>query len=360
MKTPFRVKTVEEQVDALAQAPEQLFHSSASARLIRDLYQAYDHSAYTRQLERSLEHVEQRLQRSEALNRKSETKKQQSGQRQRNTLVYQPRRLDRYSAPRRSFSSFMASLAAVLLSALLVGSLVLTLRAIHHGGNPTSIGGSPAPTTISVHLGSVFFQQSSVTISQGMSILLINDANVVHPLANGYWDAQGKPHPLREAGMPAVSIEFETIRQTGKIGPFNEVGRYHLYDTIHVYANLLITVLPFGSPVVNSNSLAPAHAITIYLGAQAFETQALRPGTITLHRGMRLLLVNDSNTEHVITNGRWQGNQLKRFEQPGMPVVHIDFHAGVSAQLIGPFSVAGTYYLVDTVHVGMNLQIIVE
>jgi len=91
-----------------------------------------------------------------------------------------------------------------------------------------------------VHMSYQTFNQSSITISKGSSIILIDDVAVPHDITNGTWD-NGSAKVLKETGAPAVQVQFKgNDRQT--IGPFNAAGTFHLYCNIHPGMNLTVIV----------------------------------------------------------------------------------------------------------------------
>jgi plastocyanin len=106
----------------------------------------------------------------------------------------------------------------------------------------TSSGGqsSGAASNGTVHMGDTNFLQSSVTISKGGKVTLIDDASVVHIIQNGSWD-NGAAKPAKEAGAPTVQVNFQG-NDTHDIGPFNTAGTFHVYCTVHPGMNLTITV----------------------------------------------------------------------------------------------------------------------
>lgn len=91
-----------------------------------------------------------------------------------------------------------------------------------------------------VHLGASNFVQSSVTISKGSSLNMIDDTGSVHIIQNGSW-VNGTPRPAKEPGAPTVQVQFNG-NDSHTVGPFNTAGTYHLYCTIHPNMNLTVTV----------------------------------------------------------------------------------------------------------------------
>jgi plastocyanin len=85
------------------------------------------------------------------------------------------------------------------------------------------------------------FVQSSVTVSKGSKLLLVDDGSFVHILRNGTWNANGTPQPTTEPGAPAVN-NVQVNGNSMEIGPFTTAGVYHLYCTVHQGMNLTIIV----------------------------------------------------------------------------------------------------------------------
>jgi len=121
------------------------------------------------------------------------------------------------------------------LIAALVSLSLVTVFVIACGS--TSGSGSTA-----VHMGNSNFMQSSVTISKGSSLNLVDDVAVTHIIANGSW-VNGAPMPATEPGAPTVSnLQFTSAGQSQAVGPFNTAGTFHLYCTVHQNMNLTVIV----------------------------------------------------------------------------------------------------------------------
>ena len=103
-------------------------------------------------------------------------------------------------------------------------------------------GGSSGSGSNDVHMGNTNFAQSSVTMSKGSSLNLIDDGAVTHIIANGSW-VNGTPMPATEPGAPTVNnVQFNTAGQSQTVGPFNTAGAFHLYCTVHQNMNLTVIV----------------------------------------------------------------------------------------------------------------------
>jgi plastocyanin len=140
-----------------------------------------------------------------------------------------------------AFTVMILALVSVLLAACARSGS----SSSNEGGNSasgTSSGGqsSGAASSGTVHMGDTNFLQSSVTISKGGKVTLIDDASVVHIIQNGSWD-NGTAKPAKEAGAPTVQVNFQG-NDTHDIGPFNTAGTFHVYCTVHPGMNLTITV----------------------------------------------------------------------------------------------------------------------
>ena len=140
-----------------------------------------------------------------------------------------------------AFTLMILALVSVLLAACARSGS----SSSNEGGNSasgTSSGGqsSGAASSGTVHMGDTNFLQSSVTISKGGKVTLVDDSSVVHIIQNGSWN-NGTAKPAKEAGAPTVQVNFQG-NDTHTIGPFNTAGTFHVYCTVHPGMNLTITV----------------------------------------------------------------------------------------------------------------------
>lgn len=91
-------------------------------------------------------------------------------------------------------------------------------------------------------MGDTTFLQSSITISKGSSLTLIDDSAATHIIANGSW-VNGNAQPMQESGAPIVNnISISGQGSSQAIGPFNSTGTFHLYCTVHPGMNLTVVV----------------------------------------------------------------------------------------------------------------------
>ncbi len=83
--------------------------------------------------------------------------------------------------------------------------------------------------------------------------------------------------------------------------------------------------------------------------------------SITISKGSSITLVNDTATTHIISNGMWENSTPKPQQETGAPVVkNMTFNSNGQTQTIGPFNTAGTFHYYCSVHVNMNLTVIVQ
>lgn len=81
--------------------------------------------------------------------------------------------------------------------------------------------------------------------------------------------------------------------------------------------------------------------------------------SITIAKGSKLTMVDDSSIVHQIQNGSWVNDSPKPLKESNAPTVNVSFK-GNDTQTVGPFPVAGTYHLFCTIHDNMNLTVIVK
>lgn len=93
---------------------------------------------------------------------------------------------------------------------------------------------------------------------------------------------------------------------------------------------------------------------TVHMSAATF-TQP----SITIAKGSKLLLVDDVSVVHILANGFWQNGTVTSTNEPDAPKV-ANLPLNDNSTEIGPFTTAGIYHIYCTVHVGMNLTIIVH
>ncbi|GER85334.1 MAG: hypothetical protein IMW90_13290 [Thermogemmatispora sp.] len=95
---------------------------------------------------------------------------------------------------------------------------------------------------------------------------------------------------------------------------------------------------------------------TVKMSSTAFEVTQ-----ITIKKGQALTLVDDVAVPHLIKNGIWKGSNPDVTKEAGAPTVDLNFNGvqGESATT-PPFTTAGTYHLLCTIHPNMQLTVIVQ
>jgi plastocyanin len=95
-------------------------------------------------------------------------------------------------------------------------------------------------------------------------------------------------------------------------------------------------------------------------GVHMGETTFLQP-SVTISKGSSLNLIDDVPVLHIVGNGSWVNNVMKPARESGAPVVNnLQFNAAGQSMAVGPFNTAGTFHLYCSVHLNMNLTVIVQ
>jgi Plastocyanin len=106
----------------------------------------------------------------------------------------------------------------------------------------TTLARGNAPTgPNAVHMDNLTFKQAAITIKKGEVVTLVNDAAVVHVIANGTWNGN-TPHPGIEQGAPQINNIQINGNDAAKIGPFNTAGTFQLYCTVHLGMKMTVIV----------------------------------------------------------------------------------------------------------------------
>ncbi len=127
--------------------------------------------------------------------------------------------------------SALSLVAGMIIGALFIGAIAQP---------PAATGTTYTNGVPTVHMSAGNFDQSSVTITKGSKLLLVDDVSALHILANGSWQ-NGTPKLEREPGAPAVN-NVQVNGNSVEIGPFNIAGTYHIYCEVHQGMNLTIIV----------------------------------------------------------------------------------------------------------------------
>ncbi len=82
--------------------------------------------------------------------------------------------------------------------------------------------------------------------------------------------------------------------------------------------------------------------------------------SITIKKGERLTLIDDTLVSHTIANGTWENGTAKPQAEPGAPQVKDMAINSFGQGTIGPFTTAGTFHFYCPIHSGMNLTVVVQ
>ena len=99
---------------------------------------------------------------------------------------------------------------------------------------------------------------------------------------------------------------------------------------------------------------------TLSPGTVALEVGSFSPSSISLTKGEHLTIVDSGAYHHNLSMGRWMHGQPVLQNQPGAPsLTNKDVNAAGQTVILGPFTTAGTFYLMCSLHHNMMLKIIV-
>jgi len=117
----------------------------------------------------------------------------------------------------------------------------------------------------------------------------------------------------------------------------------------------LVALIVAANPQASSASSTTTGEPAVHMSGRNFVQNV-----VLVPKGSKLLLVNDTNVEHILQNGSWTSSgTVVTTAEPGAPVLHNLDSTGGSLE-IGPFTTAGTFHIYCTIHIGMNLTIVVQ
>ena len=82
--------------------------------------------------------------------------------------------------------------------------------------------------------------------------------------------------------------------------------------------------------------------------------------SISIKKGERITLIDDTLVSHTIANGTWENGTAKSEAEPGAPQVKDMQINSLGQGAIGPFTTAGIFHFYCTIHPGMNLTVVVQ
>jgi plastocyanin len=151
----------------------------------------------------------------------------------------------------------------------------------------------------------------------------------------------------------SVSKLVQTLRRE----PFH--APRGLSPALGAVAGLILGAFLIGTiaqaPAAGGSATGQAGSATVHLTATQFA-----PDIVALHKGDRLIIVDDGPVPHTLTNGSWSAdNRPVPGVEPGAPSVN-NVALNNTTVTLGPFTTPGTYHLYCTIHPGMNLTIVVQ
>ncbi len=124
----------------------------------------------------------------------------------------------------------------------------------------------------------------------------------------------------------------------------------------------LVAGMIIGALFIGALSHPPVPAGTTYTNGMPtvhLSETSFAQTSVTIARGSKLILVDDTPVVHILDNGFWQNGTPDKVRETGAPLVNNVQLSGNSVE-IGPFTTAGTYHIFCIVHQGMNLTITVQ
>src|SRR5215469_15975288 len=162
-----------------------------------------------------------------------------------------------------------------------------------------------------------------------------------------------------EYPLLALAIGASVIKlvQTLRREPFH--APRGLSPALGAVAGLILGAFLIGTiaqaPAAGGSAPGQAGSATVHLTATRFA-----PAIVALHKGERLIIVDDGPVPHTLANGSWSADQRPvPAVEPGAPLV-TNVALNNNTVTLGPFATPGTYHLYCTIHPGMTLTIVVQ
>lgn len=204
----------------------------------------------------------------------------------------------------------------------LTAGIIISLVTFAYLLIPATRTGLLQPTTSVSHFGSlvIIFGCALVTVVTGIA------ARMQGPGVQGPGPSAGKWLPSFLSGMGGLAVGMIVIA-------------------------VLIGSMPQSGVVASTTNGMP----TVHTAGGRFLTNI-----VLVAKGESLVLTNDDGEEHIIQNGSWTAQRTPQPQiEPGAPVVkQLDLKAG--SKIIGPFTTAGVFHFYCTIHLDMNLTVVVQ
>jgi plastocyanin len=153
--------------------------------------------------------------------------------------------------------------------------------------------------------------------------------------------------------IAGIAATLQNYRNPGASAPGNLRLLLTSFTTF-VVGIIIVSLIVAANPPTSAASTTTNGEPTVHMSATNFVQNV-----VLVPKGAKLRLVDDGNVEHVLQNGFWQGTTPSNQIEPGAPTVQNRDINGGSLE-IGPFTTAGIYHIYCSVHVGMNLTIVVQ
>jgi len=121
-----------------------------------------------------------------------------------------------------------------------------------------------------------------------------------------------------------------------------------------VCVSVLIFAVTIQIRALSNTTTGSCASGTVYTLASTFKESC-----VDVAKGGRLQIVPTMQAFHILGTGSWVNGKPVPMSEPGALAVN-NVQLTTSPVSIGPFSVAGTFYIYCTVHPNMNLTIIVR
>jgi plastocyanin len=123
-----------------------------------------------------------------------------------------------------------------------------------------------------------------------------------------------------------------------------------LYGLLVLYSIAILLLVACGTSSSDSN----ASGNQVHMSDTNFEQSS-----ITIKKGESVTLTTDTAMVHPIANGTWKDGVPEASKEAGAPGVNV-LVMGNSSETVGPFTNTGTFKLYCTVHLNMNLTVVVQ
>ena len=270
-----------------------------------------------------------------------------------------PKEMDKKPSPDRSTLSKVAAIALLGISLAYFANLLLVLIAAQTFILPLLILG-----VVTLLVAALCFTRFRAAPAIGALIALgaisvqmsvpINQYFITHP-----GDAVSFIPLIIILAFGLVSIiagiaaTLQNYRNPGASAPGNLRLLLTSFTTF-VVGIIIVSLIVAANPPTSAASTTTNGEPTVHMSATNFVQNV-----VLVPKGAKLRLVDDGNVEHVLQNGFWQGTTPSNQIEPGAPTVqNRDINGGFLE--IGPFTTAGIYHIYCSVHVGMNLTIVVQ